>query len=44
MYVHHVKAWYFWNLEGGIGLYGKDQDGCEPSYGYWELNPGPVKE
>jgi hypothetical protein len=44
MFIRHMCAWSLWWSEEGIrsprtGVTG----GCEPMYGCWELNPGPVQ-
>ena len=45
MYVYHVCAWCLWRPEEGIRSPGTGvTDGCEPPYGYWESNLGPLEE
>ena len=45
LHVNCVNTWYPWRPEEGIRSPATGvTDDCEPPYGFWELNAGPLKE
>lgn len=41
----YIRAWNLQRPEEGITFFGPGViKGCEPTYGYWEPNPGPLQE
>lgn len=45
MSVHHIRAWYLWNVEEGVRSPGAEaRDSWEPLCGCQELILGPLQE